>query len=1099
MLLLACLILEAAPVIAVGESTVATVTVPLVTHEVAVSNINHTSATINWKTNGDATSQVFYDTSRHDSISDYTYHTAIDTSLVSTHSLTLSGLLSSTTYHYRVRSAIPSTSFIAISDNYTFTTLSVPTYQITDLSASNPTQNSVDLNWTTPPAGPHSLSYFDLRYSKATITPDNWAAAMRATGEPSPVAGTSQGMKVRGLDNGTRYYFAIKVIDEEGFVGLLSNIASATTLTVPVIDTTPPARITDLTAVAGSPPTTSIALSWTAPGDDGNVGAATSYEIRLSSSTITDANWTSASVIYNNIIPQAPGGLEIFIISWLDPDTIYFFAIHAKDEAGNTSLTSNSPSIKTAANLPVVTSISPTSGDNSQTRTVTINGTNFVVGANVVRFVSQDNTFDLIDVMCSSPTQLTAKVPKGAPTGTYRIRIINGNGTSELISVTYEITAAPLPLPVVTNLIPNMATRNTAVTGVQIFGLNLTGATAVSFGGTPATGFTFISDTKITADAPGLSAGTYDVKVTTPGGINEISSVKLVVSDPVVIKKETTEDTTTHEVVKLETNVIPVQITLTTDRSENATKSTAVDAIIVVVIPPQTTVTCEGKAYTSDINPPRVVKPDKSVLTDLAENAIIIEMGNPVKTINFDRDFVTTVTVTALVQPVIWYYNKTTQAYELSGKTGTKDGVSYVPGGTKVGQAGNVYTMGLLLDHMSNIIAGVVPRITAAPSTATTGSAFTIDGTNFHPTAAMVYFDGAAGNIISRTSITRIVTTFPTAGTYTLKVENPDKLSDTVSITLLLPPGGFWGGAVPAIPALPGTTDISNFITTSGIFTRGIVAKSADGICRLTIGQGTSGLTKDKQPLSQITMVEMKEPPAPPANTKIVGRVYDQHPEGAIFAPAVTLSIAYDPSLIPQGVNETRLVIASYDKDASRWVELDSVVDTEANIVSAGVSHFTGFAILGYVPPVIPLLPVIPVIPAEFTISDLGISPGEVYVGESVIINVIVTNTGGESGSHEVKLKINGVVEVTKEVTLNAGLSKEAAFTVLKALAGTYLVYVDGLTGSFTVKEKPVIPVTPAVIPKLINWWLIGGIMAGVVVVGVLTFFLVRRRTPAQP
>jgi hypothetical protein len=47
------------------------------------------------------------------------------------------------------------------------------------------------------------------------------------------------------------------------------------------------------------------------------------------------------------------------------------------------------------------------------------------------------------------------------------------------------------------------------------------------------------------------------------------------------------------------------------------------------------------------------------------------------------------------------------------------------------------------------------------------------------------------------------------------------------------------------------------------------------------------------------------------------------------------------------------------------------------------------------------------------------------------------------------------VVEATKEVTVNAGLSKEVTFTTTRDIAGTYLVDVDGLTGSFTVEEKP--------------------------------------------
>jgi hypothetical protein len=103
---------------------------------------------------------------------------------------------------------------------------------ISDLSAHNPTKNSIDLTWTTPKTGPHRFRYFDVRYSKAVILSDNWDEATRATGEPAPVPGARQRMTVGGLDSRTRYYFAIKIVDVEGLDSALSNIAVGTTLAI---------------------------------------------------------------------------------------------------------------------------------------------------------------------------------------------------------------------------------------------------------------------------------------------------------------------------------------------------------------------------------------------------------------------------------------------------------------------------------------------------------------------------------------------------------------------------------------------------------------------------------------------------------------------------------------------------------------------------------------------------------------------------------------------------------------------------------------------------------------------------------------------------
>jgi len=135
---------------------------------------------------------------------------------------------------------------------------------------------------------------------------------------------------------------------------------------------------------------------------------------------------------------------------------------------------------------------------------------------------------------------------------------------------------------------------------------------------------------------------------------------------------------------------------------------------------------------------------------------------------------------------------------------------------------------------------------------------------------------------------------------------------------------------------------------------------------------------------------------------------------------------------------------------------------------------------------------------ATFSAGNLSISPSEVNIGETITISVTVTNTGDLAGSYKVTLKINGVVEATKDVTLDAGGSEEVGFTTTKDVAGSYSVEVDGLKGSFTVKEKPAPPppppVTPPPVKPPVNWPLIGGIIAGVVVVGLLIFFLARRR-----
>jgi len=205
-------------------------------------------------------------------------------------------------------------------------------------------------------------------------------------------------------------------------------------------------------------------------------------------------------------------------------------------------------------------------------------------------------------------------------------------------------------------------------------------------------------------------------------------------------------------------------------------------------------------------------------------------------------------------------------------------------------------------------------------------------------------------------------------------------------------------------------------------------------------------------------------------------------------------------------VAEEDLLLAYYDEGTGEWVELDGVVDTANNTITASVPHFTTFAVIGTVPappeeeevPIVP--PVTPVEeeeeeeevvilpePAAFSVSYLSVSPRlEVEPDEPVTIAVSVANTGGESGSYTVVLKIDGVKEAEETITIAAGDSQDVSFSVTREEAGNYTVDVDGLSGSFTV----LLPVEP----PGVNWPLIGGIIGGVIVVGLGVFFWIRRR-----
>lgn len=108
-------------------------------------------------------------------------------------------------------------------------------------------------------------------------------------------------------------------------------------------DTTPPAQITTLQYVAAGKGYAT--MQWTATGDDGNVGTATTYDLRYSSNPLNTSNWDSATQVTGEPVPSVAGTTEIFTVNGLSKGYIYF-AIKAIDEAGNTSVLSNNMGVR---------------------------------------------------------------------------------------------------------------------------------------------------------------------------------------------------------------------------------------------------------------------------------------------------------------------------------------------------------------------------------------------------------------------------------------------------------------------------------------------------------------------------------------------------------------------------------------------------------------------------------------------------------------------------------------------------------------------------------------------------------------------------------
>ena len=184
---------------------------------------------------------------------------------------------------------------------------------------------------------------------------------------------------------------------------------------------------------------------------------------------------------------------------------------------------------------PIVTSISPTSGEPGDTLNVTINGLNFQPGAvvsfgegisvNSVRFVNSNQlvaniTIDL-DIQNTSSSRT--------------VTVTNPDGSSGSLPNAFRIIT-PNPAPLITSLSPPQTSVRGALLTVFINGLNFQAGAQVTFsssaGSVNIIDTFFNSSTQIEvdiiidSDPPGPPAGTpFDVRVINPDGLQSNAQI----------------------------------------------------------------------------------------------------------------------------------------------------------------------------------------------------------------------------------------------------------------------------------------------------------------------------------------------------------------------------------------------------------------------------------------------------------------------------------------------------------------------------------------------------------------------------------------------
>jgi len=148
--------------------------------------------------------------------------------------------------------------------------------------------------------------------------------------------------------------------------------------------------------------------------------------------------------------------------------------------------------------------------------------------------------------------------------------------------------------------------------------------------------------------------------------------------------------------------------------------------------------------------------------------------------------------------------------------------------------------------------------------------------------------------------------------------------------------GGGGGGV--ASGGGSGSNSTTSNTTTSVIGAAGGSATSTDGSVTVQVPANA---------LAASTAITVG-PPAAGASTPLgnIGDVVvELGPEGTTFSAPVTLTVKYDPSLIPPTIPESSLVLAY--ASGSTWISIPTTVDTVNKLLIGQTTHFSTYAIIG--------------------------------------------------------------------------------------------------------------------------------------------------------
>ncbi|MEO5617677.1 MAG: fibronectin type III domain-containing protein, partial [Candidatus Eisenbacteria bacterium] len=193
----------------------------------------------------------------------------------------------------------------------------------------------------------------------------------------------------------------------------------------------------------------SVMLQWTAPGDDGAIGTASVYHMRVSTAPITGGNWSAAAGVPSMPAPLVAGSRQSVVVRGLSRDTTYFFAIRAEDDSGNLAVISNVAqwdwTFDTAPPA-APTGLSATGAGGAVQVTWNANSESDLLGYSVYRATVAGGPYTrLTGSLVTNPSYLDNTVPAGATEVWYQVSASDVSANEGARSAAFRLTLSTTP------------------------------------------------------------------------------------------------------------------------------------------------------------------------------------------------------------------------------------------------------------------------------------------------------------------------------------------------------------------------------------------------------------------------------------------------------------------------------------------------------------------------------------------------------------------------------------------------------------------------------------------------------------------------------